>query len=150
MVRLNRSPRDRTLQLLRLDHLSCVPESQSVPKGPYIATENHKATRREKSVSIGPKGTVHCNRLFCDCDDHLTRKALPINCLQTILLASSKFDKPISPPSHSLAVFVIRRFRPPGLGLGRHLPLRTTCKSIKPTGPIQAPAVDVIKLFDCQ
>ena len=127
--RLNRSQRDRTLQPVEEDQLD------------KLMTD---------AVSIGPNGTVHCNRLFYDRDNLFTRNSLPIRCLQEILPASSKFDKSVSPPSHSLAVFVIRSFRPPGLCLGSHHPPRTTYKSIKPTGPIQAPAVDVITLFDCQ
>ena len=140
--------------------------SQSVPTGPYIATsgpddlldefggeQSLNRSQRDRTlqrddesesdhvngqkVSIGPNGTVHCNRLFYDRDNLFTRNSLPISCLQEILLASSKFDKSVSPPSHSLAVFVIRSFRPPGLCLGSHHPPRTTYNSIKPTGPIQ-------------
>ena len=134
--------------------------SQSVPTGPYIATlqqrcrgfgsvsigpngtvhcNGTKNTQLQlgKLVSIGPNGTVHCNRLFYDRDNLFTRNSLPISCLQEILPASSKFDESVSPPSHSLAVFVIRSFRPPGLCLDSHHPPRTTYKSIKPTRPIQ-------------
>ena len=139
---LNRSQRDRTLQHLETA-LAVAQEyekkSQSVPTGPYFAaTSVHGFIHAFfTSVSIGPNGTVLCSRLFCDCDDHFTRNSLLINCLQINLPTSSKFDESVSPPSHSLAVFVIRSFRPPGLCLGSHHPPRTTYKSIKPTGPIQ-------------
>ena len=165
---LNRSQRDRTLQLKNFPNMRiakycvivvsigpngtvlCNSEkpliegeeglSQSVPTGPYFATLWHGSGHNQgvpPMVSIGPNGTVLCNRLFCDCDDHFTRNSLLINCLQINLPTSSKFDESVSPPSHSLAVFVIRSFRPPGLCLGSHHPPRTTYKSIKPTGPIQ-------------
>ena len=84
---LNRSQRDRTLQPMqragcRLQSVSIGPKgtvhcnhvdyllmtqrpelSQSVPKGPYIATmmTGPGAAINMETVSIGPKGTVHCN-----------------------------------------------------------------------------------------
>ena len=61
---LNRSQRDRTLQQKHLcEAIRRLHASQSVPKGPYIATKRQPPTNRRRFllVSIGPKGTVHCN-----------------------------------------------------------------------------------------
>ena len=63
---LNRSQRDRTLQPVSVQGgLRDAFVSQSVPAGPYFATQGRKrpnANPYKRTVSIGPSGTVLCNK----------------------------------------------------------------------------------------